>query len=1542
VLPTFGTGINAWWRYQEENVPGGGHVMINIGTGNLLLQDDDMSIAHKGVALAFRRTYNSQSQHDVNGTDGSAPSMFGNGWTSTFDAHLSSSAPSSTTVWDIDGTRYDYSLASDGTWTPPAGQHATLTWDGGCGYLWTKKSGTSYYFWQAANGPCGPSYGGLYAGKLYQIIGRNRNTYVTFGYSWDIGTHTAGDKVSAINATTESGMTATLYFGDVSGHRLLHHIAYPDTSTGPTTVYYGYDAAGNLTWVSQPSNNAARTRPLQTFGYDASGGLMTWAGSPRWNEPDGGALLYFSYNGTTALTATVSGVSHFGVVNPSIPDGTGVLLQPGAATGVVDYKDSWYGTGGSSAWFHDTDGHSTNWVMDVQRPTQTQVCTAMSGWTCTGTWLVSNETWNQSTNDRLSEVDARGYTTEYAYDQNGNTIAVGQPAVVTSSGTFRPTRLFSYDANNNVTAVCDQLATHVLGKDWPAPPGPPPAGQNLCPQTSVAMRFHWISVAAEPFGELATSTTPGTPAARNGYTKTFSYDPAAQGGADYGLVTSVIGDPISQTPGGQAPAVVSPTQSFQFDANGNEVCYSNGSGTWAAQYDSLNRQTVVADPDDGSISGCGKAASASHAAHYTRYFPNGQVQYTETPVQHAADVASGSMGAAVAFAYDLDGNELTQTHHHGCAGIANCIPGTTTKWYDAADRLIEVMQPYDASVDFHTYKWMTRYLYDLSAGGTHSLTIPASSTTSAASTSGFASYGNLYDTQSFVDLGFSANDSSPRWVDHLDTAYDALDRKTARYDIAIGVTPLHRYLYDQTPSTLDFQSTDIMSTGEAAIHDYDGVGNSISTTFTYPGGAPPSPSAAAAPSRNFTYDADGRVTSIQSVLGTQFRTYDANGDLLTDVEPASQGGNSVIYGYTANGWRSSLSTAGALNRQLFAYSYRPDGRLAQQQVNDNGWRSFTWTYTAAGRLLQRADPSTGSAINPSGGIRSDFESVFQPLSYAYDSFENKTSVTYSDGYAVNGITTDLEGNQSAETDTRPASPPYVATHTSMPRRFSARDEVAFEGPFVTNGLSTMTEYANGIQLAMDAQTYSGGPPMRGVQLTLLRSGPPASPLNPLDGFEGSSAGSYSSNTVGTDYSNTVAYDAAGRLTITDFEQCSLDSADRLSLSSWSETTTLATYDAENHTTSQSLNGSQGIDSVPGPCSWPKANSATANYGIFWGTTGHPYRLTISTSTVVSEYMHWDGDTLLYTSSAPGSGVDDIKIGGFAEVTPSDGNIAIYDRDSGGTIIDGHTTSWSTSNVSYNDAFDTTGKTPVLALCYAYGLSAPCIVITEPKPENLSGYAGFNIQGVRGVDGSLGHWTTPDALLATSSDPSSQLPFMYSGNNPYKYSDPTGYRIEFRASNSDDKKEAEASYDEAISYFDRKGGAEAAAFLRKLRDDPSFTIIAYVNMAGKDLKETNASASEQGAVLRWDTRSGLFISSGKIQSPAMGLLHEADHAYRIATDRAGYEADAAHYDSKFGSKEEQRVVEGMESRTAALIGEPVRADHFGTPCIVKTPITGTSC
>jgi hypothetical protein len=53
-------------------------------------------------------------------------------------------------------------------------------------------------------------------------------------------------------------------------------------------------------------------------------------------------------------------------------------------------------------------------------------------------------------------------------------------------------------------------------------------------------------------------------------------------------------------------------------------------------------------------------------------------------------------------------------------------------------------------------------------------------------------------------------------------------------------------------------------------------------------------------------------------------------------------------------------------------------------------------------------------------------------------------------------------------------------------------------------------------------------------------------------------------------------------------------------------------------------------------------------------------------------------------------------------------------------------------------------------------------------------AQLTIQGARAFDSTSSQWTTPDASAGDVHDPMSQKPFMWSGNNPLTYSDPTGY------------------------------------------------------------------------------------------------------------------------------------------------------------------------
>ncbi|HEV3086952.1 MAG TPA: DUF6531 domain-containing protein [Candidatus Elarobacter sp.] len=923
-----GTGINPWWRYQEENVPGGGHVMVNVGTGNLLLQDDDMSVPHKGIAMAFHRTYNSQNAAATLVTAwGNFQSLYGNGWTNTFDARFISQSATLKSIYDIDGARYDYSYdSSTGIMTSlTPGQHASLVFDGNCGWLWTKKSGTTYYFYtmnpNAVVGCPSISTIGGYSGRLHQIIGRNRNTSITFNYSWDNGDASINGKISQITATTESGMTTTLSFADASGRRLLQQLTFPD---GSTNVQYGYDPSGNLIWVSRPPNNAAGTRPAQTFGYQAVGSdsVMQYAASPRWCQGstsgcgyDGG-YLYFAYTGNTAATSTLNLIMHGATVNPSIPDGTNTSLHPGYVPDALNYSNylfEYYTTGVATPTFRDTDGHMTNWVVDgLGRATQTQECTAslQQGQQCVDNlhWLTTNESWDAN-NNLSSETDPRGNETDYAYDIHGNTVAVAAPPP--TPGAFRPTQLLTYDANDNVTAYCDPNATHSTSADWTSVPTAPSPGQGgLCPQSTIATQYHWSTSTADPFGELTAATTPATAAAPLGYQRAFSYDVGPQGGTDYGLPTRVAGTAITQS-GDPTTPTRQPLQTFWYDANGNLVCYGTGTGQWLLAYDSLGRLTTTADPDD-SASGsgpCGKTGAQPgwNTTSRTSYFADGSVASKQT----ASQVVNG---ISTSFTYDVDGNPISETHHHGCTSVASCTAGVTSKWYDGAGRLVEVQQPYDAN-DIQAYPWSTRYIYDISGGHTTNYR-----------GMGLVGYGNLVSTQELLSgtvwepgFGQTYPISSGTWTDVRATSFDALDRAVSNYEAALGDQPKVTNTYDG-PGATGLLSSVRLATNEVKSFVYDGLGRRTDVTYTNDGGV--------TPAIHEAFDAAGHVTSrTTAVLGTETLSYDATGATTSVFEPASIGGGTIQFGYYADGMRASAGYSDSIQSypNAMRYGYRADG-----------------------------------------------------------------------------------------------------------------------------------------------------------------------------------------------------------------------------------------------------------------------------------------------------------------------------------------------------------------------------------------------------------------------------------------------------------------------------------------------------------------------------------------------------------------------------------------------------------------------------------------
>jgi YD repeat-containing protein len=1491
-----GTGINPWWRYHEENLSGGGHLMVNVGTGNVVLQEDDMSVPHKGIAMALRRTYNSQSGHDANASDATEfvykpPGMYGNGWSNTFDAHMAKNASATVyTVFDVDGARYDYDASwtsyNTGTFMPRAGNHATLAYDGVCGWAWTKKSGTTYYFYAPGPGAACPQTGGVtggFAGRLYQIVGRNRNTSLTLSYYWDGGNASTAGKISQINVQTESGMTTQLIFSDFNGHRLLSQVIFPD---GSTSAFYGYDSQGNLTSTGLPSNNASGTLRGKWYGYGTIGTetVLQTVASPRWVQGCNGGCgsdgewIALSYSGASRQTSTLSSIQHIGVINPVISDASGAgALQSGYSTAAYQYLTEYFTTGVTMPTYRDTDGHMTNWVADgAGRPTQTQECTASAnqGQQCTGQWLLLNESWDAS-NNLVSEVDARGYQTDYAFDANGNAVAVAAPQTVTSEGTLRPTKLYDYDAFNNVVAYCDEHETHQAGADWTAAPA---ASDTLCTSRAAGVP-HWQAAftypAYQPYGQLASMSTP------LGYTRRFTYAASSQAGADYGLPTAVTGDAITQ----RDNSTVTPTQSFWYDGTGNLRCYSKGSGTYVLSYDALGRLTSEADPDDSSANAgslCGKSSGQpgwNTQTTYT-YFADGSKQTVQSPSERPYGVSSR-------YTYDFDEDVTTELTHHGCQPNQTCADNVTTKLYDGADRLVEVVLPGDLR-DWSPVPWLTRYVYDLSQGSNVIL-----------STASFRAYGNLYETREYV--GFQTGS----WTATKGNAFDALDRPTAKYAYSPSSNTTLRAttsIYDHDASTLGllWRTIDPVQTfdpgGEVATFAYNERGATASVEFTGDGGG--------TPARTYTYDADGRqVTRSSSVYGTETVQYDADGRKSQVIEPNGGGITSpatITYGYYGDGSRASLgvSSAAVTANPLMTYDYRADRQRKSLTMTYAGITSpFGWIYTDGGRELSQTDPYTGTTVN--AGTQGAYYpgSTLSARTSTYDASGQLSSLKLPGYPNYNTMTRDPEGSLLAATSIIGGDQYSGMASETMNFSYSTRGEAAAQYQNPSNP-----------QWFWQAKLYHG--------LSIPTGGGTSGSFDLVNAAllqRGQSVLCNPTNKITRTGIDALTYDAGGRMT-----GRSITAYDGGCVQDHNETQSTA-YDAENHTVGGTRAGGDFVNASMG-----------------WGPNGHPAVATVqypagTTPASSTTYYHYDGDMVLFTSDAQGRMVTlNAELLGAAgwnyAANPAQGSnsLTVSDRDYAAAQVSNHNGTgygnWNYASGAHSSGgvLAQMGATTEPVTLYASN-SYTAVSSMYVRSDGFEGPFG-TVQGVR-VSNDLGVWTTPDAYAGNVHDPMSQKPYMWNRNNPYEYSDSSGYYWEY----------IDPALRGTVAYM-MHSPTFAARFQAIAKDKHPFRMqLFYPKKDPGELGHTTPDFVKSGNSVKFYGAVIYIVAGMAPYNTQGGVGHEVGgHAYGWITD-PGREAD----DSE-PYEEQPREKNAMEVQ-AAILYELDQYEHSGSKRVFRNAV-----
>jgi YD repeat-containing protein len=1430
------TGIEHWWTYEEHAIPGIGKAMLNVGSGNLVVAATDVDIHGQGIDLAFQRVYNSQSLHNYGGGDGGDPAIFGNQWTNNFDANIvyNSANGGTITVYDLDGTACTYTANGSGTWQPCTGEYSTLAPTDGtdCAYVWTKTDGTVYWF-NTDNPGTGCGISQAKTGHIQEILGRNQLNDITFAYSYAQTPHTS-ENVSQIVANHSDGQSLTMDFGPIPGTSIneLGTITRPDGAV----LQYSYDTSGNLLEVDKPGNNSAFPAPQnpngdslpsgdvpETYAYASGTSLLAEACGPRctissWknpNSPTDGAAMEFAINSSLQLTSwQVDGVLNF---TPSDGLSPGEPLHPGQPT----TWQNWYttnfiyghGSGCSTSstgttTMCDTDGHGTTWTIDSSyRVTQTSDSTG----TAEGLSIVTGQGWGTN-NDLISTTDANNNMTQYGY-VNGNAVEVQQPSVsdiYNQSGSYNPVSYYSYDPNNNVTSYCDQVYNQKLGNAWKPNPT-----ATMCPASGNGIAsFTFVTGTNEPFGCLTAMQRPG------GYSTTISYWQGT-GTCGVGLPATVQGAQVTQ----YDQSTRTPIQDLAYDGYGNLSTYDKGMGTqglqgsWTLGYNKDNVLTQRTN-NDATIT---NAVITSMSC----YYPDGSLFYTETPSQWTSDTnpicpsTSTLLGGpasppsyATAYYYDADGDQIEAITHKGCSTAINCNnptsmtacasgqsnpTGTTCKYYDGLDRLVETAQPYDTRsftsgskqpYEFYGFRWMNRYIYDLSQeGGSANLNISDSTGT----ISNLVAYGGLYKTQECLppqndgkQLNYNSGTyNSCTFLDVRGNSFDGFDRTIGKYELAYGTAPVALNTYDAA-GQYDLLSQTVNGVNQTTTYAYDNIARVKQVSFS-----------GSNPTRQYAFDADGRTASIQDTtggFGTVSYTYDVDGNKLSTAEPNGTNGEAsasiICDSYYPDGLREYQSigdenkdTCGNITSQsqpinggirqnkILSYSYRQhDGMLLSEEVNWNGnVENFTWNYTPSERETTQTDPLNSQTVEMAPYYNTT--TTLGAKSYSYDSFGRVSQLIMPEGFEESSFVYDWDDELVS----------YQIPNNGGSRQLTSN----VRGEVLADAGQNPTYSANGTQLG-DGNTFMNGGAYNqeapnGEQFD-IRSGMMTVITNPFWAqYKGilAGAGSY-----------VYTYDAAGRQTqATQYPNWPSTGGQTAAYST--------TYDAENHigttgnTTNFCVNNMNGQN-----CNQGSGVTAT------WGPDSLQ-RVAQFANNGAQYTAHWDGDEIAFSTSPISLTGAWLYIGKLG-IMDSSGDLYVADWDQTGEQQSSHglmatanypwgggrsTGTWyngwsvgSARNVfvqKMNQSIQIPAGPEGSCGFTAWQTKAyyPCPSFT-PTFAMLRG-DGYNmvgglVQGARTFDMTTNQWLTPDAYAGDAHDPASQKPFMYNNNNPVQWSDPSGY------------------------------------------------------------------------------------------------------------------------------------------------------------------------
>ena len=996
---------------------------VSCASGNFSESQTDVAIGGRGIGLILTRTYSAQAA-----VAATSPGAFGYGWSGSFGDRLSiEESGAKVTLVKGNGSTVPFTRLSGTTYSGPAWSQEILAGSPETGYTFTTLGQTAYRFSGAGRLESIADRNGNETALSYDAYGRLKTVtdpagrQLAFAYNAGGQVESATDPMGhVVKYGYEGGnLTSVTLPGEVSPrwqfkYDASHRITQVTNGRGGKTTNE-YDASNRVVSQTDP---AGRTI---TFGYEAfhttitnkATGAVTDEWFTSYNEPYSVTHGYgtaaattetFAYNEAGQLIRRTDGNGHTTTYGydaegnrTSERDPLGHEIK-WTYNGTHDLVSTTTPRGETTTIERDADGN----VESISRPAPEEATQTTSFAHDEHGQLESltdplGRTWSydyDAYGNRTSETDPLGHEQTTGYDEDSRVVAIttprgnlegAEPAQYTTTierdAQGRPLKVtdplggatkYAYDANGNLASVTDaknHTTKYTYNADDERTKVEKPGGATL--QTAYDGAGY---VSSQTDGNGKTTTY-----VRNVLEQPIEVvDPLGRKTIETfdagGNLASVVDpaerkttysfDAAGRLTGIDYSEEATPDASFEYDADGNVVAISDGSGESSFTYDQLGRLTQSED-------GHGETVEYGYDLGEQQtglVYPNGK---------------------AVSRAYDEAGR---------LESLTDWLGGTTTFGYDADSNLTGITYPAESgNVDEYAYDRASRVSEVTFKKGSETLA-SLSYVRDALGQVEKEAHSGLPGPE---ELSF-AYDQNNRLVEAgaAGFEYDAADNltkgigSTNTYDAAsqlatgTGVTYSYDKLGERTKST--------PTSGPATTYGYDQAGNLTSVSRPEEGESP-------AIAETMTYDATGLLATKTSGLATQHLSWDRSASLpllLNDGErnyvygpnglPIEQisSGEEPTYLHHDQLGSTSLLTSASGNTSA-ALSYTPYGELEGATGTATTPLGFAGQYTDAETGLQylRArfyDPGTGQFLT-----RDPLQSLTrEPYAYAADNPAN--------------------------------------------------------------------------------------------------------------------------------------------------------------------------------------------------------------------------------------------------------------------------------------------------------------------------------------------------------------------------------------------------------------------------------------------------------------------------------------------------------------------------------------------------------------------------